>query len=84
MLFMYLRMYVWQSFRDPSLPPRLHLCAYQYKTSESDIGKIEDTNYKSLHDMVLKKKSALSSAFEAADTSNLVLCYFNLQDKLYM
>ena len=50
------------------------MCAYQYKTSESDIGKIEDTNYKSLHEMILKKKSALSSAFEAADTSNLVTC----------
>ena len=72
---MYVCMYVWQSLRDPALlPPRLHMCAYQYKTSESDIGKIEDTNYKSLHEMILKKKSALSSAFEAADTSNLVTC----------
>ena len=68
------RMYLFSFLqpRDESAPPRLHYCAYQYKTSESSIGTIEDTNYKSLNEMILKKKTALNSAFEAADTSNLV------------
>lgn len=48
----------------------LHYTVKRYKTSESTTN-LEDSNKLSLTELIMKKKTALSSAFEAIDIDNL-------------
>jgi hypothetical protein len=48
----------------------LHYSVHHYKTSAADHSEIDSNNHMSLRDLILKRKSALNSAFEVMDTSN--------------
>ena len=66
-------MYVNHKFTN-SLPvggnSTLHYTVKRYKTSKNTELEIENNNQMSLRELILKRKGALSSAFEAADTEN--------------
>lgn len=49
----------------------LHYAVQRYKTSAATTEEIIDNNNMSLRELILKRKAALNSAFEAADEMNL-------------
>lgn len=50
---------------------RLHYAVKRYKTTQASKEEIEDNNNMSLRELILKRKGALSSAFQAADSEDL-------------
>jgi len=48
----------------------MHYIIKRFKTSQGSADKIQESNNMSLRELIMKKKSALASAFEAADVSS--------------
>lgn len=48
----------------------MHYVIKRFKTSQGSGSKLEESNTVSLRELIMKKKSALASAFEAADVSS--------------
>jgi len=66
-------MFLTHSFSDSqpvSARSNLHYAVKHYKTSDSDHGELNTFNQISLRELIMKRKGALMSAFEAKDAKN--------------